>query len=278
MSPLISVVTPVLDGRAQIEECLACVAAQDLGDHEHVIVDGGSTDGTLDIVRAASAADPRVRLVEGPDHGQSQAMNKGVVCANAPIVGLLNVDDRYAPGALRRAVEALTGAPEPSFFWGGLDVVDPAGTWHAPAGDLRPWKLLVGPDDHPFPVNPAAYFYHRSLHLRAGLYDESEHYAMDVEFLLRASFHVASVVTTPELLGVYYNMPGSKTFEDYAHGEGPARLLPIYAHYRARLPAGRRVQMRVERVYLGRIAPRLRRLPLAGRLAPAPRTAPTRDR
>lgn len=276
--PLISIVTPVLNGWSEIERCLASVSSQDLDDHEHLIVDGGSSDGTIEVVRTAQASDPRVRLIEGPDRGQSHAMNKGVVFANARIVGLLNVDDLYAPGALRRAVDALGSLPEPSFLWGGLDVVDPAGSWYAPPGDLRPWKLLVGPDDHPFPVNPAAYFYHRSLHHSSGLYDEHDHYAMDVDFLPRASFHVAQVVTTPEVLGTYHNMPGTKTYEDYEHGAGAARLEPMYERYRTRLSRQRRLQMNVERTSR-RGANELRaRVPLAARVLRSGRGAPSHHR
>lgn len=276
--PRVSVITPVLNGRDQIEACLANVAAQDLEEHEHLVVDGGSTDGTLAIVRAAAARDPRIRLVAGPDHGQSQAMNKGAVHANAPIIGQLNVDDVYAPGALRRAVDALETAPVPSFFWGGLDVVDPAGRWRSVPGDLRPWKLLVGPDQYPFPLNPAAYFFHRALHHVAGLYDEDDHHAMDVDFLLRASFHVAQVVTTTEVLGEYRNLPGTKTYEDYEHGLGAERLVPIYERHRARLPLPRRLQVHGERAYRQQVAPRLRRLPGMGALSTDERAAPSHHR
>ena len=276
--PRVTVVTPVLNGRTQIEACLACVAAQDLVDHEHLVVDGGSTDGTPAIVRAAAARDPRIRLVEGPDHGQSHAMNKGAVHANAPIIGQLNVDDAYAPGALRKAVEALEAAPVPSFFWGGLDVVDPAGRWYAPPGDLRPWKLLVGPDHHPFPLNPAAYFFHRALHATVGLYDETDHHAMDVDFLLRASFHVAQVLTTPDVLGEYRNLPGTKTYEDYEHGLGAARLVPIYERHLAHLPRARRVQVRAEQVLRRDVVPRLRRMPGFGWLPADDRAAPSHHR
>ena len=111
-----------------------------------------------------------------------------------------------------------------------------------------------------------------------GLFDEADHYAMDVDFLLRASFAVAEVRTTTELLGEYRNLPGTKTYEDYEHGPGSARLVPIYARHRAALSRARRAQVGVEQAYRARVAPRLRAVPALRRLAGRDRAAPSHHR
>lgn len=114
----VTVVTPVYNGAGCIAGCLASVAAQACEGVEHVVVDGGSTDGTVEILRAAG-----VRFVSGPDAGIYDAMSKGVALARGEHVHILNADDRYAgPHALARLTTALDG---------GLDLV------HARARQVR---------------------------------------------------------------------------------------------------------------------------------------------
>ena len=248
-SPLqLTVVTPVKNAVEHIAACIESVAAQDLTGVEHLVLDGGSTDGTLDVARELAARYPHVRLVEGHDEGQSEAMNKGVGLAMAPILGFLNADDVYLPGAIASAVAALRTATEPSFFWGALLIRYPNRVKVWRPGRFEPRKLLVGPAAHPYPINPAAYFYHRSLHDVAGTFDEQDHYAMDADFLIRASFHVSTVIRTHEVLGEYRLVPGSKTFDDEANGTGSSRITPILERYLADLPPRQRLQVRVERV------------------------------
>src|SRR3954466_15542507 len=94
--PSISVITPCLNAHATIERALASVAEQGYEPLEHVVIDGGSTDGTLDLL----AAHPGLVVRSGPDRGLSHAMNKGIELAQGEVVGWLNADDFYLPGAL----------------------------------------------------------------------------------------------------------------------------------------------------------------------------------
>jgi len=94
--PRITVITPSFNAAATIGEALASVRDQGYEDLEHLVVDGGSTDGTVDILRDA----PGIRFVSEPDRGLAHAMNKGIAMASGEIVGELNADDRYLPGAL----------------------------------------------------------------------------------------------------------------------------------------------------------------------------------
>jgi GT2 family glycosyltransferase len=116
----ITVVTPALNARATIERALRSVAEQDHPDVEHVVVDGGSTDGTLDLLRRA----PGVRFVSEPDRGLSDAMNKGLGLATGDVVGWLNADDFYLPGALAEAARAFEEHPDAGWVTGICLIVD----------------------------------------------------------------------------------------------------------------------------------------------------------
>src|SRR3712207_1791708 len=104
-----SIVTPCLNAEATIGQTLRSVAAQGVDALEHVVVDGGSTDGTLDILRAAGGP---VLSVSEPDRGLSDAMNKGVAMARNDVIGWLNADDVYLPGALGRVQQAFAERPD----------------------------------------------------------------------------------------------------------------------------------------------------------------------
>lgn len=95
MTIRISVITVTLNSERFLEECLASVTAQGDYLHEHIIVDGGSTDATLDIVRNHASSDSRVRWISEPDKGISDAMNKGVALATGEVITHLNSDDYY---------------------------------------------------------------------------------------------------------------------------------------------------------------------------------------
>ncbi len=111
--PSITIVTPTFNAAATLEETLASIAAQDYPALEHVVVDGGSTDGTLEILER-EAASGRLRFVSEPDEGLSDAFNKGVAMATGEWIGWLNADDVYEPGALGAVGSAIAsgGAAE----------------------------------------------------------------------------------------------------------------------------------------------------------------------
>jgi glycosyltransferase involved in cell wall biosynthesis len=118
--PVITVVTPSFNAAATIEETLRSVREQDYPRLEHVVVDGGSTDGTVAILERA----PGVRFVSEPDRGLSHAMNKGVAMATGAIVGWLNADDVYLPGALRAVGEAFAARPDAEWVTGRCRIID----------------------------------------------------------------------------------------------------------------------------------------------------------
>ena len=92
--PLISIITPSLNRSVMIDAAIDSVVAQDYARTEHIVVDGGSTDGTLDRLKRY----PRVRVLSGPDAGMYDAMNKGLAAATGEVIGFLNSDDLYVEG------------------------------------------------------------------------------------------------------------------------------------------------------------------------------------
>jgi glycosyltransferase involved in cell wall biosynthesis len=120
--PSITIVTPTFNAAATIEETLASIAAQDYPALDHVVVDGGSTDGTLAILQREAAAG-RLRFVSEPDDGLSDAFNKGVAMAKGEFVGWLNADDIYEPDALNAVGEALAARPEAEWATGRCKII-----------------------------------------------------------------------------------------------------------------------------------------------------------
>ena len=119
-----SVVTPCLNGEATLADTLASVRAQGVEGLEHVVVDGGSSDGTLGILRAAEGP---VLFISEPDRGLSDAMNKGIAMARNDVVGWLNADDVYLPGALARVQEAFAARPDALWATGRCLIIDGQG-------------------------------------------------------------------------------------------------------------------------------------------------------
>lgn len=123
-SPRISVVTPCFNSASTLGATLASVAGQDYPNAEHIVVDGGSTDATLDLLAAAED----ITYISEPDRGRADAANKGVGLATGEIIGFLNADDTYEPGALRAVAEAFSSPSRPNWVTGYCRIVDGDGT------------------------------------------------------------------------------------------------------------------------------------------------------
>src|SRR5262249_50324954 len=125
-APSISIVTPSLNQGRFIAATIESVASQSYKPFEHLVVDGGSTDGTLQVLRRyASLA--HLRWVSEPDYGQSDAINKGVGMVRGDVVGWLNADDLYYPGALAAIADAFARYPDADVVYGSGARIDEAG-------------------------------------------------------------------------------------------------------------------------------------------------------
>ncbi len=178
----ISVVTSVFNRDKTIADTLSSVASQDYGSVEHVIQDGASTDGTLDIIK--QFARPNVVLDSAPDDGIYDGINKGILRSTGDIVGLMHSDDLFAaPHILSRVAQAMAD-PDIDGVYGDLDYVaeDDLGRiirkWRS--GEYTPEKLARGW----MPPHPSLYL-RRAVFDRWGLYDTSFQIAADYDAMLR---------------------------------------------------------------------------------------------
>ncbi len=174
----VSVVTPCLNPGARLERCLASVAGQGYPGLEHLVVDGGSSDGTVARLELAEG----VRWLSERDGGQVEAINKGFRLATGSLLTWLNADDVLLPGTVRRAVEAFEREPRLGFVYGDCRIVEGGGellTWRAPRR-LTLRSLEAGSSI----PQPGAFVARWALE-RVGLLDESFELAMDVELWLR---------------------------------------------------------------------------------------------
>ncbi|MEO8734058.1 MAG: glycosyltransferase family 2 protein [Flavobacteriales bacterium] len=148
-SPLVSIVTVVFNGVATIERTIRSVLEQDWPNVEYIIVDGGSTDGTLDILRRYE--DRLALWVSGKDSGIYDAMNKGIALCSGDWVGLINADDAYAEGAVRKAMTAVEGRSDINIVHGDILIRYANGhekIKHARRSDflLKYWEMVL---NHP---------------------------------------------------------------------------------------------------------------------------------
>ncbi|MER2511855.1 MAG: glycosyltransferase family 2 protein [Nitrosomonas ureae] len=182
-TPLVSVLTPSFNSEAFIEETIASVKVQDYPRIEHIIVDGGSSDSTVNILRGHS----HLRWISEPDQGQSDALNKAFSMAKGDIIGWLNADDLYEPNIIMSIVAYFADHPDAMVVYGNCSVFDPDGSvieyWHGPYDRLKlfePWRGFHG-------AFQPAIFYRRELIERIGGWMVDLHYVMDYDILLRAS-------------------------------------------------------------------------------------------
>ena len=118
----ISVITPSYNQAEFIEKTILSVLRQQTdADVEHIVVDGASTDGTLDILNKYPG---KVRWVSSHDRGQSDAVNKGIIMATGDIIGWLNSDDVYLPGALQKVMRHFDFYPECQWLYGQCNIID----------------------------------------------------------------------------------------------------------------------------------------------------------
>jgi glycosyltransferase involved in cell wall biosynthesis len=201
MSPLpkISIVTPTFNSLSTLRETIESVRTQDYPEIEHIVMDGGSEDGTLDILREY----PHLIWESEKDEGHYHAMNKGIARATGEIVAVLNADDRYRPGTSRAVGEAFAAHPD----WDGL------------FGDI---VYIHGNDEEIYRREEALYDYqtllwsgvcyvvHPTLFVKKAIYDRLgafRHHdfknSADYEFILRLGKNGCRIGHLPRYLVTY---------------------------------------------------------------------------
>ena len=234
----ISVITPSYNQGVFIGRTLASVASQSHSPHEHLVFDGGSSDETLQVLKAAGA---NVRWVSQPDNGQADAVNQGLQAASGDIIGWLNSDDIYYPDTFKKVAAAFAKDPSLDVVYGEADHIDL---------DDVPFEsyptTFWGPEllRHTCFICQPALFFRRRIIERVGLLDASLRYCMDYNYWLKLADAGCRFAYIPDKLAGSRLYAENKTLSDRPavhreiaemfrsyQGNVPLRWVFAYAHH-----------------------------------------------
>lgn len=183
-APYVSVITPSFNQAPFLADTIQSVLVQTYPNIEYIVIDGGSTDGSVDIIQCY--ADRLAHWVSEPDRGQAHAINKGLAVARGDIIGWLNSDDVYFPDTVDTAVETFADSPLVDVVYGRLVRIDAAGA-PIPTPLLPKDRLTLGRDNAigECIVNQPGSFWRREVMERVGYINEDLQYALDHEYWIR---------------------------------------------------------------------------------------------
>ena len=206
----ISVITPSLNSGKYIEHAIQSVRDQNYFDLEHIIIDGGSVDGTLDILKKY----PQLKWISEPDGGQSDAMNKGFNLSTGDIIVYLNADDYFLPKAFETVIQQFEKGAV--FVVGKVLILDDDRSQRLNDPKIGLADMLKWWEKDSFCCNPAGYFYRREVQEKIGGFNIHNHYSMDYEFLLESAlnFNLTKIDAT---LGAHRRFKGTKTYDSIAN-------------------------------------------------------------
>jgi glycosyltransferase involved in cell wall biosynthesis len=240
--PLVSIVTPSFNQAPFLETTIQSVLGQDYPNLEYILVDGGSSDGSVEIIK--KYADRLAWWVSEPDQGQTDAINKGFARARGQVLAWLNSDDTYVPGAVSAAVAFLQTHPEVGLVYGDANFIDEQGRviGRFPAAQTDYHRLRQGYVHIP----QQAAFFRADLWREVGPLDPSFYFAMDYDLWVRLAAR-AEIRYVPQIWA---------NFRLHAHGKTIAaddRCWPemLRVHYR---DGGSPFSMIVAKYYLRKLA------------------------
>lgn len=223
--PLVSIITPSYQQAAFLEQTLRSVLEQDYPNIEYLVADGGSTDGSVEIIRRY--ANRLAWWVSEKDHGQGEAINKGFARAKGKYIAWVNSDDFYQPGAIRAAVSELEAHPDVGMVFGDVQVVDRNekvlnhlhyGDWGLP--ELMTFHIIGQP----------AVFMRREVLEKAGYLDETYHFMLDHQLWLRMGLQ-AGIRYVPQLwAGAHYHEDCKNLAQASEFGQEAYRIVDWMRH------------------------------------------------
>ncbi|HEX2052757.1 MAG TPA: glycosyltransferase family 2 protein, partial [Actinomycetota bacterium] len=273
--PLVSVVTPSYNQARYLDKTIRSVLDQDYPNVEYIVIDGGSTDDSIEIIRQYESR--LAYWVSEPDGGQVEAINKGWSRANGSVLAFLNSDDHYLPGAVSKVMTAFRENPDVEMVSGQVQLVTERGgsfgTWSTRI--TKGQELLDRLESLPQPAT----FVRRSAVQKAGLLDPSFHFALDVEFFMRVAGKSTFMTLPSALAGALYHPESKSVAKGPAFAQEFVRLAEKVISHPADYPMmqinPRRVRAMAHRkaarfCYVhGAFAPALVHLWEAARLAPS---------
>lgn len=207
--PLVTIVTPCLNSARYLEEAIQSVLRQDYPRIEYIVMDGGSTDGSLEILRRYEG---KLVWYSGPDRGQSDAINQGFLRSHGSIFGFLCADDAYLPGAVSTAVRNMPRSPEYAGVYGEGWLVDASGKILT-AYPTRPFDAELFQDEC-FICQPATFLW-REAFAEVGMLDPGLHYGLDYDLWIRLA-RKYKLLKLREFLAVSRMHAGAKTLRHRA--------------------------------------------------------------
>ena len=220
--PMVTIVTPSYSQAEFLEETILSVLNQDYPKIEYIVIDGGSTDGSVEIIRKYERW--LAYWVSEPDRGQSHAINKGFSRSTGKILAWLNSDDLYLPSTIVRAVSFLEKYPEAGIVYGAYQVIGDNG--HATEDCLVPPEYSFATLLRYHLPQPTMFF-RREVVERVGSLDADLHYSMDWDLTLRAALAGVSITRVPgPPLAAIRVWEGAKTTNRFEQGlEEDLRIL-----------------------------------------------------
>jgi glycosyltransferase involved in cell wall biosynthesis len=216
--PKISIVTPSFNQGAFIEEALISVKEQNYPCVEHLVMDGASTDQTVEILSryAGTPGWEHLRWISEPDRGQSDALNKGFRMATGSIVGWLNSDDRYRSGCFATIAKGFADHARADILYGDYTWMDEKGNITDIRREIEFSRFILS-YHHVLYIGTVSTFFRRRLFEDGNFLDINLQYAMDYEFFLRLAEKGYHFEHLPSLLADFrWHAQGKST----AHSDG----------------------------------------------------------
>jgi glycosyltransferase involved in cell wall biosynthesis len=206
--PRLTVITPSLNQARYLERTLRSVLDQGYPDLEYIVMDGGSTDGSVDILRRYD--DRLAYWVSEPDHGQSWAINRAIERSTGEVIAYINSDDYYLPGAFDAALPHFADS---SVRWvaGAAEYREPDGALHALLRPVPPTGPRAGLLRSTWYVPQASSFWRREVFDDFGLLRDDLDFVFDTEFGLRLALEGVVPYPVEQTLAVRYLHPEAKS-------------------------------------------------------------------
>lgn len=222
-----TIITPSLNQAEYIEENILSVLNQEYPNFEHIIIDGGSTDGTIEILRKY----PHLKWISEKDEGQSHALNKGFKMATGDILGWINSDDRLVRGAIQSVAAYFNKNPHEIAVVGDQEFInEDSKLIKVVKSRYYSYEYLL---NHALGITQNSTFFKREVFNKIGFLDENLHFAMDLDLFIR-------ITSIKDIQYLPYTLASYRFHEDTKTAEGVHNFVREMIIIRKRYSGGRR--------------------------------------